>query len=212
MPNSAARLIEGTAGVRIVLMRGGGGRLVSGPLLGLRARSLVMGTRSCEVEGRRNLSGLAPDGADGVLAGGSTASLGRGKVSERFGMPRRSGPKSSCPSEGDPNPPYPFFLLEPALKLSTLLLRLDAAVPGRSFDASLDPSRPRVDVARDGRRPASKGPGAMVFIRSRRFGACFLGTFVGYRESSNPSSPSAPYPDRPDCAGGGESLAICGVK
>jgi hypothetical protein len=114
IPNSAARLIDGTEGVGIVLIRGGGGRDVSGPLLGLRDRSLVSGgrpfdedvegRRSCEVEGRRNLSGLDPDGADGVRIGGSTVSLGRGNVSERFGAPKRSDPESSALG-GGPNPP-----------------------------------------------------------------------------------------------------------
>ena len=105
IPNSAARLIEGTVGVGIVLIRGGGGRDVSGPLLGLRDRSLVSGGRSCEVEGRRNLSGRDPDGADGVRTGGSTTSLGRGNVSERLGATNRSATKSSCAFGGGPKPP-----------------------------------------------------------------------------------------------------------
>lgn len=182
--------MDGTAGVGIVLIRGGGGRDVSGPLLGLRDRSLVSGGRSCEPEGRRNLSGLDPDGADGVRTGGSTASLGRGNVSERFGAPKRSAPKSSCAFGGGPNPPYPFFLgiLGAAFKLSKLLLKFEAEVPGRSLVESLEPLR----FAREGRRPASNGPGAMVFIRSSTFGACFFGALVGYSESSSASSLNPP--------------------
>lgn len=78
-PNSDARLMEGTAGLstwpavpgRIRLVRGGGGREVSGSLLGLRNLSDVTGVRpATSFDGFRNLSGRGP-GADGVRAGAS---------------------------------------------------------------------------------------------------------------------------------------------
>jgi hypothetical protein len=96
MPNSAARLMDGTVGVGIVLVRGGGGREVSGPRLGRLARSLVrVGRCSGEAfDGRRNLSGL-DEGAEGVRAGGSVLSAARGKVSDRLGMLGRSRSASS---------------------------------------------------------------------------------------------------------------------
>lgn len=140
MPNSAATLTDPVddelADVldRTRLVRGGGGLEVS--LLGLRIPASVIGIGlAVSLDGRRQL-GRGP-GADGVRAGVSIGSLGLGKVSERCAIPKGCGSSSSSPLDGGPNPPYPFFLgaLGAPLMLPTLLLRLDMAVPGRSYSS-----------------------------------------------------------------------------
>jgi len=98
--------------------------------------------------------------------------------------------------------------------LPTLLLRLDVAVPGRSYSSgAFLPERPLRAV--DGRRPASNGPGTMVFIRCKRFVAGFFGLAPGYAGSTSYTSGSAKAPYPPgrliDCPGG-ESPAIRGEK
>lgn len=64
---------------------------------------------------------------------------------------------------------------------------LDIDVPGRS-DSSGEflvgkALRDVVDAV-DGRRPASKGPGAMVFIRCNTFEACLFGLLPEYMLST----------------------------
>ena len=113
IPNSSARLIVGTTGVfgRRRPVRGGGARGVSGPLLGLLGLSIGAGP-----SGRK----VAEDGgAEGVRCGGTKLSLGRGKVSARFGV--------GGASVLEPKPPYP---------------------PVRGVFPSLTPPRPAADGLR----------------------------------------------------------------
>jgi hypothetical protein len=218
MPNSAARLMVGTPGVvgRTTLVRGGGGRDVSGPLLGLLGLSPVLGlcpsAAPGEVIGGCSRSGRSvadKRGADGVRGGGAKRSLGRGKVSERFGVAGGSFVFSGA-LEGGANPPYPFLAFG-IVPLPRPLLIFEAEVPGRSF-ASPGPPSPAVE----GRRGGSNRLGVVfkAFIRSIRFGACFFGGLAGSAESSSPSpSSSPPYPPSlADCGGGGELFAICVKK
>ena len=136
MPNSATTLTEPLedelADVldRTRLLRGGGALEVSLP--GLHDPALVIGIGSAvPPDSRSHLSGRGP-GADGVRAGVSMGSLGRGNVPERCAT--SNGIVSSPPLDGGPKPPYPFFLgaLGAPLMLPTLLLRFDVAVLGRS--------------------------------------------------------------------------------
>jgi hypothetical protein len=179
IPNSSARLIVGTPGVvgRTTPVRGGGGRDISGPpLLGLLDLSLVIGTCPSGPPGEfgwsRCWSGRSVadrGGAEGVRTGGAKRSLGRGKVSDLFGVAGGSSAPSGA-LDGGPKPPYPFCLCGfGALPLPRPLLMFEADVPGRSFTSG---------PAADGRRP--KGPDMLftVFIRSIRFGPCFLGGFA----------------------------------
>jgi hypothetical protein len=129
MPNSSARLMVGTTGVlgRTAPDRGGGGRDVSGPLLGLLALSLVIRTRpsgslgECDGGcGRSGRSVAEEGGAEGVRGGGANRSLGRGKVSDRFGVAGGSMPPSGV-FGGGKNPPYPFCLGAFGIPLPKLL-------------------------------------------------------------------------------------------
>lgn len=212
MPNSCARLMVGTPGVvgRTTPDRGGGGREVSGPLLGLRVRSLVIGIRSSEPPGEfgwsRCRSGrkvAEAGGADGVRCGGAKRSLGRGKVSDLFGV---TGSSSALPGPlaGGPKPPYPFGLCGfGSLPLPRPLLMLEAEVLGRRSFASLG----RLPgPAAEGRRPKGSGVLFTEFMRSIKLGGCFdAGSSYPFRSSSPPYPP-----DLVDCGGGGELLAICG--
>ncbi len=207
----------GTPGVvgRTTPVRGGGGREVSGPLLGLRVLSLVIGIRSSEPPGEfgwsRCWSGrkvAEAGGADGVRGGGAKRSLGRGKVSDRFGVIGGS-PALSGPFAGAPKPPYPFGLCGlGALPLPRPLLMLEAEVLGLRSLASLG----RLPgPAAEGRRPKGSAVLFTEFMRSMKLGCCFFGGLARDPESSYPfCSSSPPYPpDLVDCDGGGELLAIC---
>jgi hypothetical protein len=218
IPNSAARLMVGTPGVvgRTTLVRGGGGRDVSGPLLGLLGLSPVIGlcpsTDPGEVIGSCSRSGRSVAdirGADGVRGGGAKRSLGRGKVSERFGVAGGSFVFSGALG-GGANPPYPFFAFG-IFPLPRPLLIFEAEVLGRSF-TSLGPLGPPSPAAVEGRRGGSNGLAVvfMAFIRSIRFGPCFFGGLAGSAESSYPlPSSRPPYPPSlADCGGGGELSAI----
>ncbi len=89
-PNSAARLMAGTAGAPSLptargwtrLVRGGGGRDVS-TLLGLLDRSAPIGRSYMSLEGFLARSGRGP-GAEGVRDGVSAPPVSRGKVPARF--------------------------------------------------------------------------------------------------------------------------------
>lgn len=207
----------GTPGVvgRTTLVRGGGGRDVSGPLLGLLGLSPAIGLCPSvdpgEVIGGCSRSGRSvadKRGADGVRGGGAKRSLGRGKVSERFGVAGGSFVFSGALG-GGAKPPYPFFAFG-ICPLPRPLLVFEAEVPGRSFASS------RAGPAVEGRRGGSNRLGVvlMAFIRSSRFGPCFLGGLAGSAEPSSPlPSPSPPYPPSlADCGGGGELFAICVKK
>lgn len=127
--------------------------------LGRRNRSPILGMPSTSLsEGCRNLSGRGP-GADGVRAGGSVMGLlGLGKVSDRCVNPYDVGSRSVWDGCGGPNPPYALFP-------STLGALMLPDVPGRSrlFESL---SAGKLLAGADGLR-ASKGPGAMVFMRWR---------------------------------------------
>ena len=210
----------GTPGVvgRTTPVRGGGGREVSGPRLGLRVRSLVIGIRSSEPPGefgwRRCRSGrrvAEAGGADGVRGGGAKRSLGLGKVSDRFGVTSGSSALSG-PFAGAPKPPYPFGLCGfGTLPLPKPLLMLEAEVLGFLSFASLG----RLPgPAAEGRRPKGSDVLFTEFMRSIKLGGCFFGGLARDAGSSYPfCSSNPPYPpDLVDCDGGGELLAISGEK
>ena len=145
-----------------------------------------------------------------MRGGGAKRSLGRGKVSERFGV---AGGSLSGALEGGANPPYPFFALG-IFPLPRPLLTFEVEVPGRSF-ASIGPPSP----AAEGRRGGSNGLTGvfrvllLLFIRSNRFGPCLFGGTGNAGSSSPLLSSSPPYPPGlVDCGGGGELFAICGEK
>lgn len=98
MPNSAARSTDPVFPAvlgRTMLLRGGGGLEVSGPIDGLLEFSNALFCRS--------RSGRGP-GADGVRNGGSLMKLGLGKVSERF-IRLGAGPFAVPGLAGGPKPP-----------------------------------------------------------------------------------------------------------